>query len=513
MRRRLTTTLALTLSGALALSACSGPAAESPGAEAEIDTIQIMVPFLEAEPPAKGDTLHKALEEVTGKQIELLWTPNSDYEEKTNITIASGNLPHVMVIQGKSPGFIKNANAGAFWELTPYLEDYPNLVTTSPETERNASVNGEVFGIYRARDAMRTSVIIRKDWLAAVGMDAPTSVDDLYEVAKAFTEQDPDGNGADDTYGLIVPKWPGPINSSSPYDVVTTWFGAGNTWTERDGQLVPNFTTDEFYDASAYIKRFVDEGLINGDYATMDSATWNQPFLNGKGGIIIDVHSRAAVLLALFKEQDPETFDQFVEITGNLESPDGELFSQPTPGFSGFLAIPKTSVKTEPELRAVLSFLNELNSPEAGVLLNNGIEDVNFTLDGDLSVPMTELSPEGAEVAQAVKSYSQLGMNVNGVNYYLPKQASAYEQEMFDKRLAIEAADLETAQQNAASAYVSATQIAKGAQLDNIVSDARIQYLAGQLDEKGLRAAVEQWRSTGGDDVIAEINELDDAAK
>ena len=193
MRRRLRMTLALTVSGALALSACSGPAADSPAAEADLDTIQIMVPFLEAQPPAKGDTIHKALEEVTGKKIDLIWTPNSDYEEKTNITMASGDLPQVMVIQGKSPGFIKNANAGAFWELSPYLEDYPNLVTTKPETQRNASVNGEVFGIYRARDAMRTSVILRKDWLEAVGMEAPTSVDDLYDIAKAFTEEDPDG--------------------------------------------------------------------------------------------------------------------------------------------------------------------------------------------------------------------------------------------------------------------------------------------------------------------------------
>lgn len=514
MRRQLKMTVALAVSGALALSACSGPpAAQAPAAEADIDTIQIMVPFLEAQPPAEGDTVHKALEEVTGKKIKLVWTPNSDYEEKTNITMASGNLPHVMVIQGKSPGFIKNANAGAFWELSPYLKDYPNLVTTAPEIERNASVNGEIFGIYRARDAMRTSVLLRKDWLQAVGMEEPKSVEDLYEIAKAFTEEDPDGNGADDTVGLIVPKWPGPINSSSPYDVITTWFGAGNTWTERDGELVPNFTTDEFYEASEYIKRFVDEGLINGDYATMDSATWNQPFLNGKGGIIIDVHSRAAVLMALFKEQDPETFDQYVEIAGNLEGPSGELVSQPTPGFSGFLAIPKTSVKTEPELRAVLSFLNELNSPEAAVLLNNGIEDVNFTLDGDLTVPIPEMSPEGAEVAQAIKSYSQLGTNVAGVNYYLPKQATEYEQKMFDKRKELEASDLESAAQNPASPYVSETQVAKGAQLDNIVSDARIQYFAGQLDEKGLRAAVEQWRTTGGDDVIAEINELHDSSK
>lgn len=501
--RKVTIGLALALSGTLGLSGCSSPEAAS-----DSDSITIMVPFLEAQPPTAGDAIQTALEEITGKKINLLWTPNSSYEDKTNITMASGDLPDVMVIQGKTPGFIKNANAGAFWSLGEYLDDYPNLISEAPAVENNASVNGEIFGIYRARDAMRTSVMLRQDWLVALGLDEPETVEDLYEVAKAFTEQDPDGNGADDTYGLIVPKWPGTINTNSPYDVIANWFGAGNIWAERDGDIVPNFSTDEWIEANTYIKKFVDEGLINPDYATMDSATWNEPFFTGKGGIIIDVHSRAAVAINLFKEQNPESFSQYVSITGNLAGPTGELTAQPTVGFSGFLAVPKSSVKTEDELRVVLEFLNDLNSPEASVLLNNGVEGANFTLDGDLTVPIADPDAEGAQIAEAVKSYAQLGTNVAGIEYYLPKQATEYEQDMFDERKALEAADLESAVYDPAAAFVSPTQVSKGAQLDNIVTDARILYFAGQLDEQGLLDAIELWRTSGGNDVIAEMNDL-----
>ena len=510
MHRRPLKGLTIVLTAGLALSACSSSdEAEAPS----LDTVSIMAPFLEPQPPEQGDTMQTTLEEITGKKLDINWVPNADYEEKTNITLAGDDLPHVMVIQGKTPGFVKNATAGAFWELSDYLGDYPNLIAENPDIERNASINGDVYGIYRARDAMRTSVILRKDWLENLGLETPATVDDLYDVAKAFTEQDPDGNGVKDTYGLIVPKWPGTINSNSPYDVVATWFGAGNTWKEEDGELVPNFATEEFIEANKYLKTFVDEGLINGDYATMDSATWNEPFFNGQAGIIVDVHSRASVLINLFKEQDPATFENFVDVSGNLEGPDGELHAHPTPGFSGFLAIPKARVKTEAELKEVLGFLNELNSEEAAILLNNGIEDVNFTLDGDLTVPISELTAEGKEVATAVKTYSQLGTNVDGIKYYLPKQATEYEQEMYDKRLQIQESDLEFADQNPASAYISETQVSKGAQLDNIVTDARIQFLAGQIDEKALRQAVELWKSSGGNDVIAEINELHQSSK
>ena len=43
---------------------------------------------------------------------------------------------------------------------------------------------------------------IRKDWLANLGLDVPTTPDELLDVARAFTNDDPDGNGENDTWGL-----------------------------------------------------------------------------------------------------------------------------------------------------------------------------------------------------------------------------------------------------------------------------------------------------------------------
>lgn len=45
---------------------------------------------------------------------------------------------------------------------------------------------------------------IRTDWLKKVGKKAPTTWDELIDVAKAFTYGDPDGNGKNDTYGLVI---------------------------------------------------------------------------------------------------------------------------------------------------------------------------------------------------------------------------------------------------------------------------------------------------------------------
>ena len=252
----------------------------------------------------------------------------------------------------------------------------------------------------------------------------------------------------------------------------------------------------------AFERRLASEGLLNPDCVTFDSTNWNEPFFNGKGGIIIDVHSRARQLINLFKEADPANFE-LVDVTGNLIGPDGVLHAHPTTGYSGFLAIPKAKVRTEEDLRAVLDILDRMNSREAQILLNNGIEGIHFTLQDGLAV-----SADSKELTEQVGSWTQLGTGVNGPGYYQPRRPTEYEQEMYDKRKALEESDLEHAVFDPTAAYVSETYVTKGAQLDVIVADARIQYIAGQIDEQGLRDAIELWRSSGGDEIIDEINEL-----
>jgi putative aldouronate transport system substrate-binding protein len=501
--RKLSLAAAVVTATALTLTACG--AGEAPATD--LTSVRIMAPFLEAQPPSTDGAVQKKFEELTGKDVNITWAPNASYEDKMNITLASSDIPQVMVVQGKSPGFVKNAEAGAFWDLTDKLKDYPNLKTTFPEVQNNASVNGKVYGVFRARGPMRAAVMFRQDWLDKLGLKAPETTEDLYNVAKAFTEQDPDGNGQNDTWGITIPKW-GALGSNSPYDIIEEWYGTGNRWTEKNGKLVPSFETDEFLEANRFVKKMIDEKLINPDFATFDGTKWNEPFFNGKGGIIVDVDSRVSVLINLFKQANPNDFQNKVGFVGNLKGPDGKLHAHPTDGYSGFLAIPKTSVRTEAELKNVLEFLNTMNGKDVATLFNNGIEGVNFTVEDGKAAAIKPETPEGKAVATDIKSYAQLGTNVTGNNFYPVKQASDYEQKVYDKRVEVMAEDLKSAVYNPAAAFVSPTYVAKGAQLDNIVADARIKYLAGQIDEQGLKDAIKLWDTSGGNKVKEEINKL-----
>ncbi|NNC12763.1 extracellular solute-binding protein [Planctomonas sp. JC2975] len=500
---------------ALALVGCSSsPSASSTSTAApKLDKLTVMAPYLSTDAPTADNEVGQTLNKILGTDLEVNWVPNSSYGDKTNITLAGNDIPDAMVIQGKDAGFVKNANAGAFWDLTNYLKDYPNLVSSTPAVQQASSVNGKVYGIYRPRDTMRTAVIIRKDWLKKLGLSMPKTTDDLYKIAKAFTEDDPDGDGKKDTYGLIVPKWPGSVGSNSPWDAIESWYGAGNVWTQQNGKLVQSFTTPQWKKALAYEKKIVSNGYINPDYATMDSVTWNTPFLNGQGGIIIDTYSRVRQITSLMEKTDPTTYQNMIAWTGNLEGPDGKMHALPTSGYSGFIAIPKSSVKTEAQLRQVLSVLNKLNSKQAQILINNGIEGKNYNLVDGRAQAINPPTPESTLMQNTVNSYAQLGISVGGNKFYLPAQPNAYDQTQYDAQLKTAASDLKSAVYNPAAAYVSNTYVLNGATLDNIISDARIKYDAGQIDDAGLDAALKQWATSGGTQVTAEINKLYKADK
>jgi putative aldouronate transport system substrate-binding protein len=501
---------ALTLTTALLASACSGTGGGE-SSQADANNITFMSKLFGTAPSPQGE-LHQAIEKFLGKKISVTWVPNAEYQEKTNVTLASGNIPDVMVVDPKSPAFGKAAEAGAFWDLTEKIKKYPNLAG-DPKVLLNSSVNGKVYGPYRIRPLLRSAIMIRKDWLKKVGLEAPKTTDDLYEIAKAFTEKDPDGNGKKDTYGLIIPKWPGTtFAASSPFNAIDVWFGAPNNWGERDGKLVPEFDTPEFFEANRFTKKMIDEGLVNPDWNTLDTAKWNDPFVQDKGGIIIDVDVRTTQLLDLLKEQDPQTYGDKVLTVGNLARPDGKKFSLPGSGYLDILAVSKQRVQTEAQLDELLKILDKLASKEGQVLLSNGIEGRNFKVENNEAVLINQDDPKVKQLQDDVdKAFIQLGTQAStgttGIAYPRVPPEEPYRKDLAERAERV-AEDLKTAVFDPSLPVLSPTVVAKGATLNPIVTDARVKYLAGQITEEQLKAEIKRWYDSGGTQVAQEINDL-----
>jgi putative aldouronate transport system substrate-binding protein len=500
-----------------AITGCSGgkEAAPTPSAGAAATAAQnvkpldmnIMLPIFKTNYPKDDGPVVTEIEKLTNTNIHLEWVPNSSYTDKFNITLASGKLPHLIYVGDvKNPSFVNAAKSGAFWEVGPYLKAFPALSQANTVIMNNSSIDGKNYGVYRGRALGRNGINYRKDWLEAVGLQQPKTIDDFYNMLKAFKEKDPDKNGKADTYGMVLVKWTG--QWASGFDTMKLWFGAPNKWGVVDGKLVPEHQTPEYLEALKFMKKLYDEKLINQDFAVFDSAKWNDPVVNNQAGVIVDVTDTAARLddkihSALAKEgkDKPEIhyIDNMIGVTGK-----NGLKALPTSGFAGMLAIPKSTVKTEDELKRVLKFLDQMNEPALTTLAGYGIEGKHYTKDGEAVVPS--------------KDAALLESEVEGLNQMLPfipedrglkvKQTPLRQQ---TAKIQKEAEQFIVA--NPAEPFISTVYSQKGQQLDNTINDARIKFIVGQTDEAGLKAAFETWKKSGGDELVKEMNDLYAAAK
>lgn len=521
MKKKLVMLLAVLTGMSCVISGCgnSGEAAADTVATADAASgeakksskpIKILAPLLGDTSPSENGEIEQKLEELTGYQVEVTWVPDTSYTDKVSVILASGELPDIIVAKGKDSNIISAVDDDTFWQLDDYIPKFENLAKLNPDIQLNASFNGKTFGIYRKRDTMRAGVMIRRDWLKNLGLETPTTVDEFTEMLRAFKTQDPDGNGKDDTYGIAIPKWDGK-NNFGPFDQIATWFGAPNTYKiDEGGNVVPDFLTDEYNEYLDYAKSLYDEGLINQDFAVLSTDNWNDEFVNDKAGVIIDMQSRGMELAKLMAKKhgvEGEDGSEWVTMIANLKTDNGD-FVLPTSGYSGMLMIPKSSVETEDRLMEVLDFIDKMNTEEGQMLVNKGIEGLNYEYDASGNYKQLKIEDEAAAAQNKadLASFAQIGTNV--VDIVLPAELKGTQIE--SERIAIRDGEDVKAKAvfNTAESLISEVQTLKGATLNTIISDARTMYIAGQIDRAGYDAEIERWRTSGGDELIEDLNAL-----
>ncbi|RKL66229.1 hypothetical protein CR203_16895 [Salipaludibacillus neizhouensis] len=456
-------------------------------------SVSIMAPSFAAEPAGEDSPALQAIEEYTNTDIDLQFVANANYEDRFNVTLASGEFPEIMVAN-KEPSFINAARDGAFWDLTDHLDDYENLSQANEIVLNNTTIDGRIYGVYRARPLGRNGAAINKQWLDNLGLEMPETIEEFHEVLRAFTNDDPNQSGKDDTYGMVVSEWEGPWNT------MQVWMGAPNQWGfDENNKLAPDFTFDEYREALVFFKELYDEGLVNEDFAVMDSGQWTEPLVNQEAGVFVDVLDAANRIQNQITEGYTEE-NQILDVFGAVEGPHG-LHTLPTAGYAGMLAISKTAVETEEELKRVLQFLDDLNDEEVQNLAYIGVEGVHHEIvDGVLDI--TSQADGGTKFESEVSDLNQFQMAIPEENFMEQPQTALQE-----KAAALMEENMEFVVANPAEPLISPTYTERGQQLDNIIDDARIQYIVGQIDDAEFDAEIERWMGAGGTEYIAEINQ------
>lgn len=155
--------------------------------------------------------------EELGINITYDWTVsggyNDDaYKQKTNVTLASGDLPDVFPVDATQ--LKQLTDSGMIEDMTQYWNDYAADLTIDIYTQEgpavldSATFDGKLMAIPNVDSSAESTqyLWLRADWLRNLGLEPPKTMEDLINISKAFTTQDPDRNGEDDTYGLAITK-------------------------------------------------------------------------------------------------------------------------------------------------------------------------------------------------------------------------------------------------------------------------------------------------------------------
>ncbi|MDF2921425.1 MAG: hypothetical protein K0R57_339 [Paenibacillaceae bacterium] len=486
---------------AASLAACGSNQEEKDAAATSSGplTFTMMNQYTTTEPPSADNPIIKKIEEYTNTKLNATWIPASAYNDKVNVSIASNDLPQVlMIVDTKSSSIINAQRSGMFWEIGPYIKDFPNLskYNGNEAVLNNISVDGKVYGLYRARALARQGIVFRQDWLDNLGLQQPKTIDDLYAILKAFTLNDPDKNGKNDTYGLVEAEDGSGASAVglTGYQTIASFFGAPNLWDIQDGKAVPQFMTPEDMEAMKFYKKLYDEKLINQDFAATKNTKRQEQFYQGKAGMLFPTLDFVITGGNELKKANPEAK---VDIVSRIQGPKGErVFA--TTGYNGVFVFPKATVKTEAELKQLLGFFDKIVDDEMMYTWTWGIEGTHYKKGEDGEPAITNQTAYTNEVSPL----KQLPTSDGALMIWKGKGAADNKfRTMMQENEAI-------AVSNPVEPLISQTAVEKGTELNKIITDARVKFITGAIDEAGFNKEVERWRTQGGDQIMKDYTEL-----
>ncbi len=296
----------------------------------------------------------------------------ADWQTQLTLMVASDGLTDIVGGAGMNmldankwggEGYLVNFNE--YRDMTPNMNKYMELY---PEAEAYMTApDGGIYSlakIWMDETDRFSRTFINKKWLANVGMEKPKTMDELYNVLKAFKEQDANGNGDanDEIPFLYAPGY------EAVERILMSAYGIHASEVEyilqagEDGKVHLANTTDAYKEYMKWMARAFKEGLIEPEAFVIDGPTINDRAGKDMYGFY-GCGSAPYVVAVQDISYDAENFVGVSALTS-------ELNATPTAG--------RTSVVSETGSVAISA-----TSPYKEALVR--MMDYMYTLDGDMA--------------------------------------------------------------------------------------------------------------------------------
>jgi len=364
----------------------------------------------EAGPPPDDWVVYKILKEKLGIDLKITAEPSNENDQDVKIlaAAAANQLPDLFMVR-RDPWqvLIKQGLVAPVDDMYPLM---PHRAANHFDKDSIAftTIRGKSYGFgFPGSLQKNEGLVIRKDWLDKLGLKMPTNLDELYDVCYAFTFKDPDGNGKHDTYGYgaFVELFDQEQYLGRRFDPLMGAFGVAGTWNMTAVNFGLNAKKPEFFEALQFVKKLVDNKVIDPDWPSLKKDDFRAAWKQGKFGVMREQ------MAALAAAANYAPFDK--------NFPSGEWAALPPPkgpkGLSAtgiydsnyrIYAVSPKAIKAGKK-EAIAKFLDWMATDEGYKLIGWGVEGVNYSIDAngditDKNVPADTKfsSPKGQTVTQ-----------------------------------------------------------------------------------------------------------------
>lgn len=275
--------LATLLTVALLLSVACIPMCA--GAETDGEVVTLTAMWSGTRPMNEfTEETHQYMIDNLGIDLQLTQV-SENFDQQLALNIAAGDIPDILWMEYDP--YVSYAEEGLFADITDLVGNYPDLmeyVDTNGLGEYcwdRMTVDGAIYGVpTRAINPTMYTAGIRQDWLDKFNLTVPTTIEELNEVLRVFTEEDPDGNGVKDTYGVS-------FNGLSHSGPLFGAFGAtpqNDFFLNEDGTVTTNVISQNYKAALTYLHDIYDKGWLDPEVFTQSSSQTYEKFATAKMG-------------------------------------------------------------------------------------------------------------------------------------------------------------------------------------------------------------------------------------
>lgn len=358
------------------------------------------------------DGITQYLEDMFGFTASAQSFNWSTYRQQYQILAATDELPDVFttVMLSSSDAddtalFHQLAASHKIQPLPDDLSDYPHLEALLSDFENLRDEDGHFYAIPHPLfsetilSSSDAALLVRRDWMDALGISDPQNIDEFISMVCAFAQQDPDGNGVDDTQGYNVNslaalgKWV--MLGIAPDCNVYSWIETSS------GEYLPSWMTEEFEEVVRVYRTLYTSGGLDPDFYAKNPSAVVDDFASGRLGALEYKSSASALaeLKAVWNAKNDLPFDECVDVLPIFPASDGVRYSSSSNTFWSETYI--SSGVSQKELDIILSLLDYLLSDAGIALYTQGIPGEDYTTAED-GIPVSLLAEEGSSHTMAL---------------------------------------------------------------------------------------------------------------